>query len=298
MSSGEEKALFVAAIDLGTNSCRLLVQEITDKSKRTTVYKDTVITRIGQRLQQTGQIAEKPLQDTLACLKHFQAVMQSYGVSKYRIVGTNALREAENSRELIAEARDALGLNIEIISGEEEAWLSYKGVRDKMPYLTAPLVIDLGGGSTEFIYNTESVALLKSIPWGAVKATEKALSFAEMLSLLGELAPWRSLLAGVTTVFCGGTATTLAAVSLKLEQYDPDLINGYLLFYDDIGRIYKQLNQMPLEQRKQVTGLQPQRADIICQGILFIMAIMHYLEQERIIVSDADLLEGIISSLI
>lgn len=289
--------MFVAAIDIGTNSCRLLVQKITDRQKRKTVYKDIVITRIGQNLQQTGKIADKPLQDTLECLNNFNKVMQSYGVAKYRIVGTNAVREAENSAELVARAQLSLGLNVEVISGEEEAWLSYEGVRGKMPYLTEPLVIDLGGGSTEFIYKTESVALLRSIPWGAVKVTEKDLSLDEMSMLLCELNPWRSLLTGLTPVFCGGTATTLAAISLKMQQYDPDLINGYLLSYHHIDILYNQLNKVPLEQRNNITGLQSGRADIICKGILFIMAIMNYLYQDQIMVSDADLLEGIITSL-
>lgn len=288
--------MIAAAVDIGTNSCRLLVQEINNNPQ--TIYRDMVITRIGQELQKTGMIAETPMRNTLTCLDRFRSALQKYGVTKYRVVGTNALREADNSREFIDKAWTDVGIRIDVISGEEEARLSYQGVKNKLPFMHNPLVIDLGGGSTEFICKTETVNLVRSIPLGAVKAAEKSLSLDEMLSILNDLAPWRDRITGIPAVFCGGTATTLAAVNLQMKDYDPDLINGQMLLYREIELIYQRLNELPLEQRKKTIGLQPERADIICAGILFILAIMKYLPKDQITISNADLLEGIIADLV
>jgi exopolyphosphatase/guanosine-5'-triphosphate,3'-diphosphate pyrophosphatase len=256
------------------------------------------ITRLGQELQKTGIIAEKSMRNTLDCLERFDSIIKKYETAKYRVVGTNALREAANSREFIEKAWADLGIKIDIISGDDEAWLSYHGVHNKNPFIHNPLVIDLGGGSTEFICKNEAVNLVKSIPLGAVKATEKNLSLEDMLFILNDLAPWRDRISRLSAVFCGGTATTLAAIHLQMKNYDPDLINGQVLLYHQIELLYHQLQGLPLEQRKEIIGLQPERADIICAGVLFVLAIMKYLHKDQIVVSDADLLEGIISTLV
>jgi len=285
----------IAALDLGTNSIRLLIGDfrggilyILNKSIKTT--------RLGEGLVDTGCISTNAVARTIDHLKKFNREMEENKTEFYRAVATSAIREAQNGKEFVQEVTFATGLDIDIITGDEEAYLSFQGVTKGLKLKHAPLVVDLGGGSIEFITLKNGVNLAaQSIPIGAVKATEQNLSLQNIQNIISDsyLLAQLKVEAPRPLVFVGGTATTLAAIKLGLHQYNAKLVHGSILNRGEIQEMWQLLQEMPLESRKRVPGLQPERADIILQGILIILIVMDYLGIDRIIVSESDILEGI-----
>jgi len=285
-----------AAVDIGTNSCRLLIAEPGIAPKLLNLHKGMETTRVGEGVSQSGLINAEAMDRTLLCLGRFQEKIQAYGVGKYRVIATSAVREAGNSSEFTRRAREEQGMNVDIVSGEEEAALSYEGVIGSLSFSTSPLVVDLGGGSTEFICPQEK--LLLSIPLGAVRATEANMNAGQISEVLFPIGQIKQRFSQRPLVLVGGTASTLVAVKMGLEEYSADLVHGQILTKRDIGDLYHLLERMPLPLRRRLPGLQPERADIICQGALIVLMILEILGKDEIIVSDSDLLEGIIHSLI
>ncbi len=300
----------LAAIDIGTNSVRLLISQRA-QGKFKTLIRDMNITRIGENLSKENIISPVAAERTLDTLRQFKGVLEQYKVRKYRAVGTNALRKAENSAWFRDLAREMLGLDIEIISGETEANLSFIGAtrgldikKGKACILEKQkiLVIDIGGGSTEFIIGrpAEPEKIL-SIETGSVALTEAHGEDTEKMmetlqkKLEQELHDFNT---DVPMILMGlaGTITTLAAIDLELEKYDRDKIHHHKLAADNINKIYKRLKKMDLDQRKKVKGLDPGRADIIVAGTIILFYVLNFFRQDYIIVSENDLLDGIIYS--
>jgi len=285
-----------AAVDIGTNSCRLLIAEPATAPKLLNLHKGMEITRVGEGVSQNGLINAEAMERTLFCLGQFREKMQTCGVERYRAIATSAVREADNGLEFARRAREEQGMDVDIVSGEEEACLSYKGVIGGLSFSFSPLVADLGGGSTEFICPEEK--LLISIPLGAVRATEADMNAGQIREALAPIGQIRQRLSQRPLVMVGGTASTLVAVKTGLVEYRPDLVHGHVLTKKDIGDLYNLLARMPLHLRRRLPGLQPERADIIDQGALIILMILEVLGKDEIIVSENDLLEGIILSLL
>lgn len=280
----------LGAIDLGTNSCRLLIAE-KQGEKLTVLYRDLKTTRLGENLLKTGRIGENAVDRTCEALNAFKQALARYDVKRYRAIGTSAIREAKNRDEVLRAIFSGCGIEVEVISGEEEAYLSYLGVEKGLNFKMPPLVVDLGGGSTEFILGQDFKI---SLPLGAVRATEADMDIQTMKGILKPLADSSTDFKPHPLVFAGGTATTLAALKMKLKEYSPSLVHGQVLKYEDILGLYKLLTSLVLEERKKLPGLQPERADIIPKGVLAVLAIMEVLEKEEITVSEADLMEGMI----
>ncbi|MDD3364318.1 MAG: Ppx/GppA phosphatase family protein [Syntrophomonas sp.] len=283
------------AVDIGTNSCRLLIAQADAEKGLRHLHKELDTTRIGEGVNRSGLINTEAMERNLLTLRRFQEKMQEYGVEKYRAIATSAVREAHNGDEFVRRAWEESMVKVDIVKGEEEAGLSYLGVKQGLKLERSPLVVDLGGGSTEFICPEEK--LLLSLPLGAVRATEADMYAAQIGELLAPLGKIKERIINRPLVLVGGTATTLVAVKLGLEEYNADLVHGTVLSRTEIGDLYNLLERMPLSLRRRLPGLQPERADIINKGALIILVIIEVLGKKEIVVSESDLLQGIIWSL-
>ncbi|MEA4924809.1 MAG: Ppx/GppA phosphatase family protein [Syntrophomonadaceae bacterium] len=284
------------AVDIGTNSCRLLIAEKPSNQKVITLCKELDTTRMGEGITRASILKDEAIARTVSCLKHFRDRMREFRVDKHRVVATSAVREAGNREEFRKRVKTEVGLDIDIIDGYEEARLSYDGVIKGLNIPGSPLVVDLGGGSTEFICLDQKLVL--SLPVGAVRAAEADMGAARIIEILNPLTKLNQDLRNQLLIMVGGTATSLVAIKKGLVKYDPEYVQGEILSRGEIGDLYNLLESMPLTLRRRLPGLQPERADIIHKGTLIILVIMEVLGHKEIIVSDTDLLEGIIWSMI
>jgi exopolyphosphatase/guanosine-5'-triphosphate,3'-diphosphate pyrophosphatase len=283
------------AVDIGTNSCRLLIAEQENNQKLKRLARELETTRIGEGINLSPLLKEEAMARTLDCLSRFSEKMREYEVDEYKAVATSAVRGAENGAEFVRQAEIQSGMAVAIVSEQEEARLSYEGVRRELELTQPPLVIDLGGGSTEFICPDQDILL--SVPLGAVRAAEADMSAGQISDLMKQGGVLAVTHGSRPVVMVGGTASSLAAIKKGLPEYDPELVHGEILSRGEIGDLYNLLERMPLALRRRLPGLQPERADIINKGALIILIIMEILGQKEIIVSESDLLEGIIWSL-
>ncbi len=285
-----------AAIDVGTNSTRLLIGEVSG-GKVFPVFFDLRTTRLGEGLAEGCFLRPGAVARTLDALSEFKLKLRAHGVGRVRAVATSAAREAANAGEFLEQARSRCGLVVEVISGEEEAFLSYKGALSALPGLSSGVVVDIGGGSTEFTFLAGGRLVCRSIPVGAVRLTEKPLLLSELLAFFKDVLEEVKRLPEKNLVGVGGTITSLAAIDQQLAVYDPQRVQGYRLSREAVTRILFLLAAKDREERRKTPGLQPERADIIVAGTTVLWAILGYLEAPEIIVSEADLLHGIILGL-
>ncbi len=284
-----------AAIDVGSNSCRLLVADI-NKGQLQPVYRELRSTRLGEGVNATKKINMAAMKRTRDCLKDYVDSTRRLGVKDFRIVATSAMRDALNRKEFVDLVKQSCGCSLEVISGEEEAQLSYLGVKEGLA-LTSPLVVDLGGGSCEFRIEDGEEVFSLSLPLGAVRATETHLSIADAKTILHPLEKNSDKFKEHPLVFVGGTATTLVAMKFSMEIYDPQQVHGQKLSREEVADLYNMLELMPLNVRLRLPGLQPERADIIPAGAMIVLLIMDTLKRRQITISESDILDGIIRRL-
>jgi exopolyphosphatase/guanosine-5'-triphosphate,3'-diphosphate pyrophosphatase len=312
----------LAAIDTGTNSTRLLISDYND-GKFVTLERKMEITRLGRDLDKNNHfISDDSARKTLKVISDYNLIMKSYNVAGYRAVGTSALREAANSRDFISLVEKETGIKIDVISGREEAFLSFYGAAkganldssgNKPPGLNYRiLVIDVGGGSSEFILGDRDCKLefTSSVDIGCVNLTEKFLdSGIPCMKKINQMHGYikerlGSSIASIKrfkplyVIGVAGTITTLAAIDLKLAKYDSEKIHGHILSRDRIKEIYDFMCGMDTEDRKKVTGLDPKRADIIIGGIAIVIEALKMLDCKSIYVSEKDILDGIVYTLV
>lgn len=287
--------MILAAIDMGTNSCRLLISSY-DNGKAETIYRQNRSNRLGEGLNISGKINEMAMQNTAECLEEYKRIMLKNKVDMFHAVATSAVREADNKEQFTEFLKTVCGIDPEVINGQREAELSYAGAIKDWVDNKKPLVVDLGGGSTEVIWKA-SETICSSLPIGAVRATEADMSAADIAGVISALGDIKEELSEYSLVMVGGTATTLVAVKLALEVYDSAKVHGQKLSRAEIADIYNMLAGMPLRLRRRLPGLQPERADIIVKGILIVILLMDYLNKEEITVSENDILNGIIEEL-
>ncbi len=281
-----------ASIDIGTNSCRLMIAEIENGGFKV-LYRDMKTTRIGAGLSSSGQISPEAAERTLQCLGRFQDAISRKGVADYLIVATSAVREAANRAWFEELCRLRLHKEVKVISGEEEAHLTYKGVQKSLLLDRPLLVADLGGGSTELIYSQEDL-YVRSLPLGAVKGAEIQITERQIMDILEEIKEVKVRFSDAALVFCGGTATSAGAMKYGMIDYDSSLVHGQRLKKAEVQQCYDSLLNMPLEKRKNIRGLQTERADIIVYGLMIMLNLMRVLEKDWAVVSESDLLEGLI----
>jgi len=304
----------IASIDIGTNTLRLLIGELTEAGTVEKLHIQRVITRLGEGFSQNnGIISELAAQRTIRALSGFADVLSDYRVEHVRAVATSVVRESSNKEEFKERVNTETGLNIEIISGEEEAVLTVNGVLGSVTVTTEDaLIFDIGGGSTEYIHvRGNTIISLKSVPLGVIHMTEQYLS--NNINSESELAHLTqyidNILASKLTDFdipdtsilsligTAGTPTTLAAIELKLDPYKPSLVNSFILSRVMIVHMLKKLSSMTAEERLSLTGLEKGREDLIVSGTLTVLRTMNRFSKDSLIVSDGGLLEGVLYSL-
>lgn len=297
-----------AAIDVGTNTIRLLVADAEDTATYRPVFQDQVITRLGERIQETGVLAAGAVERTIAVLQRFAETAKEMGAKEVVAVATSAAREAKNQREFLDRARRDAGLELQVASEEVEATLTALGVSHALgPAWPNIVIIDIGGGSTEFISLRQvKMAGHLSLPIGVVKITEAYLkndpptadeleaASAFLEERLARVPASLDLPQGAALVGTAGTPTTLAAIDLGLATYDPERVTGHRLSRRSIEQLLDHLCSLPLAERRQIVGLEPSRADVIVAGTLLTREIMMLFGFDELTVSDGGLREGIL----
>ena len=279
----------VASIDIGTNSTRLLVAEYTG-GHLNRIETGLITTRLGKGMA-GGKLLLETMQSTADAVGLFyQAWTWRRGRDS---AATSAVRTLQSKRFLELVKKD--GLTVRVLSGEEEAALSWRGVLSGLPVdPAATLVIDIGGGSTEFIWMRGARLNLVSVNAGAVRLTAAGADEAVTYNILRPALEEVVRCAPACLVGVGGTVTTLAAIDQQLALYDPDRVHGYNLSLMSVQRILKMLKGMEVAERRKVPGLQPARADIIVAGVHIAVMIMEKLGLASMLVSECDILYGLV----
>lgn len=284
----------LAAIDVGSNSIRLLIVERLHDQWQV-IERQNFMTRIGQTVKNSGRIDKDSIRASMEALHKIAAILRQQQVDYYRAVGTNALRTAANADAFIETVRYNTGLNITVISGAEEADLTGIGASHDLPPEDKNPVLDVGGGSTEFIYYDAAGRIESlSLPLGALTAAEQNYTSDDIKLIL---APLKTSWPGGKALLCGGTATTLAAIHMELAEYSDEAVHGHTLTAASLADLYVKLSALSLEERRQLPGLQPERADIIVAGALIVKTIVEFLDIPQVTISSNDLLLGLISTL-
>jgi exopolyphosphatase/guanosine-5'-triphosphate,3'-diphosphate pyrophosphatase len=300
----------VAAIDCGTNSTRLLIGD-----GATTVERLMHITRLGQGVDATGELAPEAVARTLDVLREFRAALDRHAVDRVRMTATSAARDASNRESFFGPATEIVGSAPELLSGDEEGRLAFAGATAELDRSRGPfLVVDIGGGSTEFAVGPGGGAPpdgVVSIDVGCVRLTEKFLhsdppaaeELSQALSVVHDhLDDVTRELPGAadaaTLVGLAGTVTTMAAVELGLATYDRAHIHHFLLTRAAAEDVFRTLAIEPRAQRVHNPGLEAARADVIVGGAAVLVAIMRYYDFGACLVSEADILDGLVLSLL
>ncbi|MER6079374.1 Ppx/GppA phosphatase family protein [Streptomyces sp. NPDC001833] len=305
----------VAAIDCGTNSIRLLVADANPETgELVDLDRRMVIVRLGQGVDRTGRLAPEALQRTFAACREYAAVIKEYGAERLRFVATSASRDAENRDEFVRGVLDILGVEPEVISGDQEAEFSFTGATRELAGrddLAKPfLVVDIGGGSTEFVVGDAHVRAARSVDVGCVRMTERHLvheghvsdppteaetasmwaDIERALDLAEETVPLRE---ARTLVGLAGSVTTLSAIHQDLPEYDSAAIHHSRIPYARVREITEWLLRSTHAERAAVPSMHPGRVDVIGAGALVLQSIMERVGAEEVVVSEHDILDGI-----
>nr|HDN00336.1 Ppx/GppA family phosphatase [Deltaproteobacteria bacterium] len=299
----------IAAVDLGSQTFRMAVVRIVDNRPHVLASELNNV-RLGQGLFAKGILNENAIKRGIGKLRDFRNVIDKFGVCDVLACGTAALRNAANAGEFLKLA-EAEGFKINLLSGDEEALMSAMGVRTSLPDLTPPfLVVDVGGGSSEFVLTTNRKTSFNwSIDIGAVNLTEEFIKkdppLPEELEKLGVHVRQKlsDLFAKLpefpkTVVGVGGTATTLAAISLNMKRYDPRRIRGYAIGSRELDKLWGLLTGVKIHERRSINGLESRRADIILGGAAIFRDILHISKFKELTISDGGLLLGLLTCLI
>lgn len=292
----------IAAVDIGSNSVLACIAEHLKGGDYRVVYESFRTTRLGSGMQRTGRLTRAGIRRTVLALTECRRKFELFGVDEARAVATAATREAINPEEFLLPAAEALGIEIEVISGKREAELTFLGTTDHT--LLGPVVIlDVGGASTELIFaGGGRIERVESLPVGAVRLRETVpfedalCFFVKVIQVIpNDLDPADTRLRRAIAV--GGTATTLAAMRLGLKRYDSERVEGVELSRDEILGLVDMVGATPLEGRVEIPGLPPDRAEIITSGGLIIAQILEDLGIESMRVSSQGLRHGLLREL-
>ena len=300
----------VAAIDMGTNSTRLLVADVDGPgrdAKLVVLERRTKITRLGQGVDKDRTLHPDAIERSLAVLRDYRAVIDELGVERVRASATSAARDASNRDELFDPAERILGARPELLAGEEEARLEFVGATAALPEPGPYFLFDVGGGSTEFIVGNDEPEGLCSIDIGCVRLTEQFLHSdpptAEELSqavsvVRDEVAEVGRRLPGAklapTLVGTAGTVWTLAAIELGVDPERSDLIDHFRLTRAAAEDVFRTLATEPVEQRRHNPGLDPGRVDVIVGGAIVVVGVLRHFGFDSLLVSEADILDGLV----
>jgi exopolyphosphatase/guanosine-5'-triphosphate,3'-diphosphate pyrophosphatase len=306
----------VAAVDCGTNSIRLLVADADPATgELRDIDRRMIIVRLGQGVDRTGRLAPEALERTFAACREYAAAIREHGATAVRFAATSATRDAENRDDFMRGVREILGVEPEVISGDAEARFSFTGATRELsgaagaaeaPYL----VVDIGGGSTEFVVGTGTVEAARSVDIGCVRLTERHLTddgrlidpptpdrveairtdVRAALDVAERTVPLRS---ARTLVGLAGSVTTIAALALGLDRYDSGAVHHSRVSRADADRIATELLTSTHAARAARTAIHPGRVDVIGSGALILSEIMNRVDADEVLVSEHDILDGI-----
>jgi exopolyphosphatase/guanosine-5'-triphosphate,3'-diphosphate pyrophosphatase len=298
----------VAAIDIGTNSTNLLIVDHNGK----TLERQVNVTRLGQGVDKTRTLLPDAIDRTIECLTKYRELLDAHGAPRLRVVASSASRDATNRDDFFDRAEQVLGVRPELVSGEEEARLAYRGCTSHVDVdKNGHLIIDIGGGSTELIVGTTQLSRAHSIDVGAVRMTERHLQHdpplpEELLNAIGEV---QDLFDDVVRanpsithvrqiIGTAGTIVTIAAVELGQQVFDADELHGFRLTREAIEDVFRTLATEPLIDRIHNPGLPRDRADVIVGGCCVLVALMRTLDADELIVSTNNILDGVCAELL
>jgi exopolyphosphatase/guanosine-5'-triphosphate,3'-diphosphate pyrophosphatase len=303
----------LGAIDIGTNSVRLLVADVDGVGAAAALQpldRRMRITRLGQRVDQSRRLRPDAIDRTLDVLREYKGALDDLGVKRARATATSAARDAANRADFFGPVADVLGFEPELLPGDEEARLSFLGATAQLSEPAPYLVVDIGGGSTEFVVGTDEPEGLVSVDTGSVRLTEQYLTSdpPEPEELSEARSVVRDHLADVerevpavreaaTLIGLAGTITTVAAVELGLPEYDRDKIHHFRLTKAAAEDVFRTLATETAEQRRHNPGLEPGRVDVIVGGATVLVTIMRTFGFDEMLVSEADILDGLVRSL-
>jgi exopolyphosphatase/guanosine-5'-triphosphate,3'-diphosphate pyrophosphatase len=289
----------VAAVDLGTNTTRLLVADVMEGRMNSELHRESRITRLGEGVDARRRLLPAPVARVRNVLADYRRILESLGAERTLAIATSAVREAENGEAFLGEVEWSYGFATRLLSGDDEALLTRRGVASRRELRPGTLVIDIGGGSTELILDDFHV----SLELGAVRHTERFLfsdpPSADELArcagavrvLLAENVPGETR-AATAAVGVAGTVTTLAALDLGLEHYDRERVDGHRLAATSARAQLERLAALPLAERREVPSLEPERAPVIVAGAVILTEILDAFGLDAVDASEHDILDG------
>ncbi|MEY2513572.1 MAG: exopolyphosphatase / guanosine-5-triphosphate,3-diphosphate pyrophosphatase [bacterium] len=296
----------VAVVDIGTNSTRLLIADVRSGERVEDLQRESIVTRLGDGVDASGRLGDEAMQRVFDVLARYRAAIDGHGVTTTTAVLTSAVRDAANGADFTAQVRERFGLDARTIDGDEEASLTFSGATSERPRDGREVVvIDIGGGSTEFVTGRDGeVAFHVSTQAGVVRQTERHLHDdppppEQLQELAAEV---RDIVTGAVPadvrervelgIAVAGTATQCASIELELEPYDPARVHGHVLELATCEMLLSRLAQMSDSQRREVVGLHPDRAPTIVAGIAMLVEILRAFGLDRVEVSEHDILRG------
>jgi exopolyphosphatase/guanosine-5'-triphosphate,3'-diphosphate pyrophosphatase len=297
----------IAVVDIGSNSTRLLIADVADGRVQAELERRSTVTRLGAGVDVDGRLREDAMERVFSALDEYKAEIDRRGCERGVAVLTSAVRDSANGEEFAAAVRDRYGLEPHVLTGDEEARLTFLGATSERDPgdRTPALVFDIGGGSTEMVVGTgHEVSFHVSTQAGVVRQTERHLhddppteSECQELAddvrrIFDDAVPAEQRQAVRHGIAVAGTATSLAAIAQDLEPYDPERVHGYELSAEECERILARLSRLTLAQRREVAGLHPDRAPTIIAGVLIFEQVLALFGLDRVEVSEHDILRG------
>jgi exopolyphosphatase / guanosine-5'-triphosphate,3'-diphosphate pyrophosphatase len=301
----------LAGIDIGTLTCRLLIADLPSSGPLKELHSERRILRLGEGVDQCKRLKPEAMDRVMQCLREWKRVIDGYQVRVHTAVATSAVRDAQNRQEFLDRVKSEVGLDVEILTGKEEARRTMLGIRSGLPPgITDVLALDIGGGSTEFIFDHRAQPpVAASIDIGVVRLLERLLHHdpptqaeikqardwirSETAAALNAMSP----ATGRTFVGTAGTVTSLAAMAQQLPVYEPARIHNYRLTMNTIVRLEQELLSRPKAARMGMAGLEKNREDVIASGAIILRTVMETLGERECLVSDFGLREGVLLDL-
>jgi exopolyphosphatase/guanosine-5'-triphosphate,3'-diphosphate pyrophosphatase len=292
----------VAVIDVGTNSARLLVADVA-AGRVSPVERRSQVTRLGRGVDLSGRLSAEAIEDACEAIGEYVAACRELDAETVDAIATSAVRDAENGGAFVAELRERFALSARVLDGEEEARLTYLGATSERMPTEPTLVVDIGGGSTELIVGTGAeISFHTSLQAGVVRHSERHIAsdppaVIELEALAGDVRGLIEAAVGggveaTTGIAVAGTPTSLAAIEMRLEPYDPARVHGHVLSLLSIQRMLSQLASTPLSRRVEIPGLHSDRAPTVVAGVVILVETMRAFGLDRIEVSEHDILYG------
>ena len=299
-------AVRVAVVDIGTNSTRLLIADVAPDGALTQLYRESIVTRLGDKVDATGCLQDEAIERVFQALQHYRALIDEHAASATTAVLTSAVRDAANGAQFTAAVRDDYGLDARTIGGDEEAALTFAGATSERADDGEQLVVvDIGGGSTEFVVGRDGVVGFHvSTQAGVVRQTERHLHSdppqrsdvdalrREVGQIIAANVPQQARREVSRAIAVAGTATASAAIELGLEPYDPTKVHGHTLTRASTEQILERLIPLTNDERRTVKGLHPDRAPTILAGVAMLLEVFAAFDLERVEVSEHDILRG------